>query len=1007
MLNTIYKSLFIIILTQIQFFAYSQSDSITNNTIEDSTYYEQVIIDSTNLYMPLNEQDWIDSIYNTLSTDEKIAQLIMIRAHSNKDKAYHEKIAKIIKNQKIGGLCFFQGGPGRQINLVNYYQDISKTPLLIAIDGEWGVSMRLDSSMRFPRQMTLGAIQNDSLIYQMGVEVAKQCKAVGVNLNFAPVADVNNNPANPVINSRSFGENPENVAIKASIYMKGMQSQHILACAKHFPGHGDTDSDSHKTLPTVKANLHDIDSIHLRPFKELIEDSVASIMIAHLHIPALDSTKDLATSLSTKVVKDLLKTKMNFHGLAITDALEMKGVSNYFKPGQLEVMALLAGNDILLMPHDAQISIDSIKASINNGVLDSTDIFNRVKKILKYKYQANLNFKKQLNVKEAYKIINSNKAKALNNQLYRNAITLVSNTDSILPLTTNTNKNVAVITVGLASNNTFSNEIELYRAVSKFSIKRNASSSEVRNMSNILKGFDYVVMAVLNTNNSPSKNYGIYQSTYDLANLIAQHTSLIIDMHANPYAANRFIESSDNKALLISYQEDKAAQKIAAEAIFGGFNISGKLPVSINDTLKQGFGIELKKKRLSFVIPEEININSDSLLAIDSIIQSGIDEKAYPGCQVIIAKDGKVFYKKNFGSQTYQNKYPITDSSIYDLASITKVMATTLSIMQLANEGKIDIDRRLKYYFPELDSTNKGDILIRDLLSHQAKLTPWIPFYLHSMKDNKLNSKLYRSTKQKGYSTQVCKNIFILDTYKDSIMLEIQNSKLRKRKKYKYSDLGMYYMRRIIEQQSGMHVQDYLNKTIYYPLGLQHIGYKPIERFPLKQIVPTEEDTYFRHERIQGYVHDPGCAMMGGIEGHAGLFSNSLDLAIISQMLMQGGEYGGARYINEDILTDFTRQQFPLNHNRRGLGFDKPLPNHEEGGPTCPLVSSKSFGHSGFTGTYFWVDPVNKLTYIFLSNRTYPSAENKKLITMNIRTRIQEAIYKLIIRNKEQETNKH
>jgi beta-glucosidase-like glycosyl hydrolase/CubicO group peptidase (beta-lactamase class C family) len=996
MLKIVYKSFLLFFFTLIQLFGYSQSDTSIAITSSDTSNFDIEINDSIDAYIPLTEQGWVDSIYSTLNTDEKIAQLIMIRAHSNKSKAYHEKIANTIRNQKVGGLCFFQGGVGRQINLVNYYQEISKTPLMIAIDGEWGVSMRLDSVMRFPRQMTLGAIQNDSLIYEMGIEIAKQCKAVGVDMNFAPVADVNNNAANPVINSRSFGENPQNVALKTSAYMRGLQSQFVLACAKHFPGHCDTDSDSHKTLPTVNANKHDIDSIHLFPFKQLIDDSVASIMIAHLFIPALDSTKDLATTLSTKVVRDLLKTKMNFQGLAITDALEMKGVSNYFKPGQLEVLALLAGNDILLMPHDAQTSIDSIRTAIENGILDSTDIFNRVKKVLKYKYQAKLNNKKKLNTAEAYKTINSSKAEALNNQLYRNAITLITNTDSILPLTTNNKKRVAVITVGLASRNTFSKEIELYRAVTKFSIKRNASTAEVSNMAKRLQGFDYVVMAVLNTNNSPSKNYGIYQSTYDLANLIAQHTNLIIDMHANPYAASRFLETSDNKALLISYQEDKAAQRMAAEAIFGGFDIRGKLPVSINDTIKQGFGLELKKKRLSFVIPEELGINSDSLLVIDSIIQSGIDAEAYPGCQVLIAKDGKVFYKKNFGSQTYKNKYPITDSSIYDLASITKVMATTLAVMQLADEGKIDVDRRLKYYFPELDSTNKGDILIRDLLSHQARLTAWIPFYLHTIKKGKLNSTLYRTTKQEGYSTQVCKNMFILDSYADSIMLEIKESKPRKRKKYKYSDLGMYYMRRMIEQQSEMPVQEYLNQTIYNPLGLQHIGYKPLERFPLKQIVPTENDTYFRHKKIQGYVHDPGCAMMGGIEGHAGLFSNSLDLAIISQMFMQGGEYGGERYLNTDILEDFTRQQFPLNHNRRGLGFDKPIPNHEEGGPTCPLVSSKSFGHSGFTGTYFWVDPENKITYIFLSNRTYPSAENRKLITMNIRTRIQEEIYNVL-----------
>ena len=972
---------------------FSQTDSIINDSIISDT----ITIDSSQIYTALNQMQWVDSVFNSLSEDERIAQMIMIRAHSNKTKAYHEKVANVIRNQKVGGLCFFQGGPGRQINLINYYQDISKTPLMIAIDGEWGVSMRLDSAIRFPRQMTLGAIQNDSLIYQMGEEVAIQCKAVGVDMNFAPVADVNNNPLNPVINSRSFGENPLLVAQKSTMYMKGMQSKHLLTCAKHFPGHGDTDSDSHKTLPTVHADSASLDSIHLMPFRMLFDESIASVMIAHLAIPALDSTKELATTLSPLVVDSLLRKRLHFKGLAITDALEMKGVANYFKPGELEVMALEAGNDILLMPHDAQISIDSIKAAMHTGRLDSTEIYSRIRLILSYKYTAGLAHKKNLDEKSALQILNSEKSNTLVKELYRSSVTLIKNVDSILPLTIHQSKTLAVVSIGEPSNNAYSKTIKKYRSASLFSLKKNATNAEVNALIKKLKNFDNVIIGVFKTSNSSRKHYGIYPSTYKLASLVSKETNLILDMHANPYAANKFIDSTEAKAILITYQDNDLAMDAAAEAIFGGSKINGKLPVSIDSTYTQGHGLETKKKRLSFGNAEKIGINSSQLYKIDSIINIGITEEAYPGCQVLIAKDGYVFYNKSFGNYTYEEKTAVSDSSIYDLASITKVMATTMAIMQLSDKKLIDIDQTLDYYFPELDSSNKGDILIRDIMAHQAQLTPWIPFYLHALKDGKLNDSLFRKHAEDGYSTRVSDSIYILDTYRDSIMLEIKDSKLRRRKKYKYSDLGMYYLRRIIEQQSSENVDEYIAKNIYEPLGLQNIGYLPLKKFPKQQIVPTEEDHYFRNTKIQGYVHDQAAAMMGGVEGHAGLFANSLDLAILSQMLVQGGVYGSDTIINPEILKDFTRQQFPLNNNRRGCGFDKPLPNHESGGPTCNLVSSQSFGHSGFTGTYFWVDPEYQIVYIFLSNRTYPDSENFKLIKMNIRTNIQEEIYKLFL----------
>ena len=970
--------------------AYSQTiDSLQTDSMQkDSTI--------VNLPPMPSEQEWVDSVFASLSAEEKIGQLFMIRAHSNKDRAYHEMVANEIRTNKVGGLCFFQGGPVRQIDLVNYYQKISKTPLFVAIDGEWGIAMRLDSVEKFPRQMTLGAIRDDSLLFQMGVQIAKQCKLVGVNINFAPVVDVNNNPRNPVINSRSFGEQPEIVANKALAYMQGMQSDSVMAVAKHFPGHGDTDSDSHKTLPTVNANLSEIDSIHLPPFRKLIEHNVGGVMVAHLFIPALDSTRNQASSLSPKVVNTLLKDSLGFQGLAITDALEMKGVSNYNKPGALEVKALLAGNDILLMPKDVATSIEAIKDAITEGVIDEKYIDDKVKKVLRYKYQLGLYRKHHLSSQNIYSKINTETNRALIKELYSKSITLLRNDSNILPLTTNPKTSVAVVSIGFSKNNAFSERISDYRKADFYHLDSRVDLSAVKTLVDKLKDYDVVLVAITKTSNSAKRNYNIYQSSIDFANLMAQKTKVIIDIHGNPYSASRFTEGSNAAAVIVSYQDNDAALQAAAEAIFGGSDINGKLPVSASKELPAGFGLELKKKRINFCYPEELGINSDSLSYIDSIVLQGIDTGAYPGCQVLVIKDGSVIYDKAFGKYTYESDDSVHLNSIYDLASVTKALATTLSVMRLAEEGKIDVDRHLKYYLPELDSTNKGDLLIRDVMSHQARLKPWIPFYIHTLQDNTPIKELYSKTPKEGYRTQVAENMYILDSYKDTIWRDIVESNLLRRKKYRYSDLGFYILKKIVEQQSGVSLDCYVDSVFYRPMGLQHIGFLPLNRFDSSLIVPTERDNYFRHQLIDGYVHDQGSAMLGGVSGHAGLFGNSLDVAILAEMLLQQGSYGGVQFIDSAEIEDFTRQQFPLNDNRRGLGFDRPISDPEEGGPTCPLASQQSFGHSGFTGTYFWVDPKYNLVYVFLSNRVYPTADNRLLINLDIRTRIQEVIYRAI-----------
>ena len=943
----------------------------------------------------LTDKDlWVDSVFNTMSREQKIGQLFMLRAHSNKSKEYHQKVKANIEKYQVGGVCFFQGGPARQIKLVNEYQKASCLPMFVAIDGEWGVGMRLDTVADFPRQMTLGATNDDSLLLEIGHVFGQQCKAVGVNINFAPVSDVNSNPQNPIINSRSFGENPIRVGRQAWMIAQGMQDENVMACAKHFPGHGDTKSDSHKTLPTVKASKKELDSVHLFTFRYLINKGIKSVMVAHLYVPALDTTSGRASSLSPVIVNGLLFDNYGFKGLAITDALEMKGVSSYFKPGEIELLALKAGNDILLMPPNIDKAIERISLALDTGEVDSAYFARKVKKIIAAKYDLGLFSTPVISKANVMNILNSEKNLALIRKAYTEAITLIVNKEAILPLTTATDKNIAVVSIGANRINKFSKTMKEYRKVSLYTLPKRPSLSQAKDLAIQLKKYDIIVVNIMGTNNSAYKNYGISQGSVDFVNLVCQNNKVVLNISGNPYSAGRFVEQCEPTAVLVSYQDNNTEREIVARSLFGANAIGGKLPVSIGKRYKEGFGVELNRIRIGKAKPEEVGFNSDTLIIIDSIIQNGIINGAYPGARVLIARDGKIFYNKSFGKLSYKEKAQVNDSTIYDLASITKVMATTNAVMRLAAEGKIDVDKRLGDYLPYLVNTNKENILIRDVLTHQARLTPWIPFYTHVAPKGVLDTALFRKKKEAGFSIQVAENIFIIDSYKDSILLEIAESDLLKRKKYKYSDIGMYLMREIIEKQSGVDFDKYCDSVFYKPLYMQHTLFNPLSIYNSSQIAPTEDDTYFRHQLIRGYVHDQGAAMIGGVSGHAGLFSTAGDMAVMCQMWLQQGNYGGIQYVDTAVLEDFTRQQFPLNDNRRGLGFDKPVPLHQDMGPTCPEVSSESFGHSGFTGTYFWVDPEYNLIYIFLSNRVCPSAENRKLITMDIRTNIEKEIYR-------------
>jgi len=941
------------------------------------------------------ESRWVDSVYNSLNSDQRLAQLFMVAAYSNKDMKHVREMRELIQKYNIGGLIFMQGGPLREAKLNNYYQSLAKTPLLISIDGEWGLAMRLDSTPKYPRQMTLGAIKNDSLIFEMGRQIAKECKLMGIHVNFAPVADVNNNGLNPVIGMRSFGENKYNVANKAVMYMKGLQAEGVMANGKHFPGHGDTDTDSHKALPTITGSKERLDSLELYPFKRLFDEGLSSIMVAHLFVPSYDTTKNTASTLSPKIVTDLLKQKMEFKGLIFTDALNMKGVASFYEPGMVDVKALLAGNDVLLFAENVPKAIEQIKLAVKRGEITEEEIGLRCKKILKAKFWCGLDKSQFIKTKNLYAELNTKKSDALNTKLAEASVTLLKNDKSILPLKNLDSLKIVCVSIGDKSENVFTNTLKKYTTINHLGIEHDASQKEKDTLIEKIKKYDLVILQVNKTSYYPKNDFGCSSESIDIISKIINTKPTVTCLYSNPYLINKLKDIEKSKAVLVLYENNKFSQKAAADAIVGAITVDGKLPVSTN-LFKLETGLELKQKtRIQYINPEDLGIYNRKLQEIDSIAKLGIKELAYPGCQIIALKDGKVFYQKNFGKQTYEaNSEKVNDNTIYDLASLTKILSSSLALMKLNEQKQFDYTNNLSFYFPEVKSSNKADLNYKDILTHQSGLTAWIPFW-HLTIDKKHNYKegFYSDMQSDKFPTQVAKNLYVVKDFNDSIYKQIINSKLEETGKYVYSDVGYYFSKILIERLTKTSINNYVYNQFYKPMNLG-LMYLPLTKYPASQIAPTELDKNFRKQQIRGYVHDQGAALLGGVAGHAGLFGNSNDVAIIMQMLLNKGEYGGVKFLDSTIIKQFTTSQYQ--NNRRGLCFDKPEFDESKESPVTKACSLTSFGHSGFTGTFAWADPENGLVFVFLSNRVYPSADENKLAKLGIRGKIHRTLYEAL-----------
>ena len=937
-----------------------------------------------------NQKKWVDSIYNSMSIHEKVGQLFMVDVFSKDSKDKTDLINSLIKDYYIGGIIFSKGGPVRQAKLSNQYQKISKTPLLMAMDAEWGLAMRLDSTFAYPWNMTLGAIADNKIVYDIGKQIGAHVKRMGMHINFSPVVDINTNPDNPIIGNRSFGEDRDNVTNKALAYMRGMQSSGILANAKHFPGHGDTDLDSHKILPTISFTKKRLDSIELHPYKRLFQEGLSSVMVAHLNVPALEKRKKFPSSISKAIVTDLLQNDLNFQGLIFTDALNMKGASNFKKPGEIDLAAFLAGNDVLLISESIPKAHQLIVEAFRKGVISEERLSRSVKKILFAKYKVGLNNYQPIELNSLLSDLNTPYDVMLYEKAIENALTVLKNDRLIIPIKKIEKTKIAYVHMGDDTGTYFFNHLNKYAQVDW--IKAN-SITEYKEK---LKKYDLTIIGFHKSNANPWKEYKF--SDHELTKLyeISRTNKVILDVFTRPYAINDIQSFSNINGILLSYQNSKISQELSAQLIFGSITAKGSLPVSIGNQFPVNTtNFTRIQKRLQYGTPESVGVNSIKLKKIDSLVNYGINENMMPGAQVLVARKGKIIYNKAFGYHTQEKINKVSENDIYDLASLTKILATLPMVMKLVDDSTISLDTKIPELLPEYFATNKENITVKEMLSHYARIKSWIPFYLETLDSLKLpDKKYYSKSKSNDFEIQVANDLYVRNDMKDSIYLKIKESELYNKLRYKYSDLPFYILKEFLERHHNKQFKDLVQNELYQSIGANHTTFLPLEKFTLDRIPPTEIDQYFRMQKIHGFVHDQGAALLGGVSGHAGLFSNANDIAKIMQMYLWNGSYGNYQYIKSETIDLFNSCNFCDVDVRRGVGFDKP--QLDDIGPTCGCISMNSFGHSGFTGTFTWADPDEEIIYVFLSNRTYPSADNKSIIENNLRSDIQGLIYESI-----------
>ena len=955
---------------------------------------------------------WVDSVYKSLTLKEQIAQMIFVRVSPTLPSTVIEATSQVQK-LKVGGVVVFKGTLPDQAQIMNGIQAEAKTPLLVAVDGEWGLGMRFTDVKNFPYQMALGSLTDNKYLYQMGLEVARQAKRAGIHINLAPTVDVNNNALNPVIGFRSFGEDPKDVAAKGLAYMKGMEAGGIVCTAKHFPGHGDTSVDSHADLPLIAHDRARLDAVELYPFKEVLRNGATGIMSAHLNVPALTESK-LPTSLSPKALKELVRDQWGYKGLIFTDGMEMKGITKYYGSGMSARMAVEAGNDVLELLGNPAEGIDSIYAAVKKGKIDKKQVEESVRRILAIKYYVGLNKYTPTRTWNLVSDVNSPKADLLIRQMTQATITALQNKENILPLATQGFKKIAILSLRTSPSKVFAERFKKYLKADYFTLNYKNGITKADDLLDTLKKYDLVIAEMgdfnartpgkAQTSQDPKANlvlqWGVTTQLKHVLDRLNKEHKTVMAVFGMPYVMNQMPELKDANAVLFSQGDNALAQDLMAQAVCGAFDVTGKLPVNTT-VFPMGTNVPVKGGiRFKYTVGEEVGINSEKLsYMVDSIIYGSIRNGAFPGCQLIIAKDQKIILDRSYGYHDFTGIEPVKDEDLFDMASCTKVTAALPVYMELYDRKMVDLDTPISNYLKGLkfEKSNKKDVTLRSQLSHIAGFQPYYPFWSDAKKKGYLSDK-----PSKKFTIQIDQNMWASKKVPNMVYKKIRDLKLTEPNKMKYSCLGFVLAPKIIQNVTGENFWDFLEENVYDKLGLQYTTFNPLTRggFPESQVMPTEVDNDFRHMLMHGFVHDEASAVMGGYSSNAGLFSNATGIATIFQMYLNKGTYGGERLFSEETFNTFNKQYYLEHENYRAIGFEKTRPTNKdksvEDAWPAPSCSPEAFGHSGFTGTYAWADPETGLVYVFLSNRVYPTRSNKAFDKMQARVGIHELAYQLL-----------
>ena len=941
-----------------------------------------IIIFSGYLYpnqFPWNKS-WAQLTLEKLTLREKIAQMMVYRMNMhylNYNSDEWKEIENLISSDGIGILHIWFGETGSALTMLNKIQRESKIPILVEADIESGLGRRYPGAVTLPPMMAIAATGNSKFAYEAGRISAEESRGVGIHFNLAPVVDVNNNPKNPIINTRSFGEHPDSVIKYSREFIKGLHEHGMLTTAKHFPGHGDTETDSHSSLAQIPSDSARLWQIELPPFKNAIESGVDAIMVAHVNSPEYQIHSEDPATLSKFWIQDVLRSKMKFDGVIITDAMDMGGIVKKYSDSYALIETIKAGSDIIIQNNQMKKSIDLVEKAVKNGIISEQRINASTLKVLKMKERLGLHKNKIISMDDTHMSVGKKSNFDLASEIGNRSITLVKNNDNILPLEPKSNDTFYIVDLYDGANN--HNESIVTKSLRENGYKVRSfqidKSDSLIVANHILDQIPSDGLVLLNAYANPvelKENIFLPSIEADFINrLIKKCSTVIITSFGSPYLIQDFPEAP---VYICAYKGSSVMQKAFLNALMGESDINGILPVTIPGIAKRGSGINLKSikwekkeqswipgKEIKRIRPNEISVNVDET---KQMLLEAVADSAFPGGVILAAKNGDIFLHKAFGYHTYSKKKPVMRGNIYDLASITKVVATTSALMKLVDEKKLSLDDKVITYLPEFIGKQKmffdqkSKVTIRHLITHTSGLPPFKKYFLM---DGNIQTKI------------------------DSIMNTEPEIPLNQ--KMIYSDIGLIVLGKIIESVSQSSLDEYVDSVVFKPLGMKTTFYNPpIEK--IKRIIPTEYSSLYG-ETIIGYVHDENAKSIGGIAGHAGLFSTASDLSIFSQMMLNGGIYGWKRIFKSQSVTNFTKRANTIEGSSRALGWDTPS-GQSSGGV---YLSASSFGHTGFTGTSLWIDPENQIFVILLTNAVHPNRNYKNPNYFDWRQKIHSSVY--------------